>query len=76
MINILYSASLSIILIDSLQLPYKLKLNFKPFNCKVCLAGWLCLLFNLASLHFDIIENIGQMATAMVLNIFINKLLN
>jgi hypothetical protein len=41
---IIYAISMAYIWVEVLQIPYRFKraLNFKPFNCAVCLSGWFC----------------------------------
>jgi len=69
---ILLAISLSYVWVYRLGLWPKLKLTFKPFNCEVCLSGWL----TIALCYFEGVNVplcVGNGALAMVLTpIFIN----
>ena len=54
---IAFAASLtaSIYFIDISMLYYKLKLNFKPFNCVTCLSVWLFLLLLLLPSYLSLL---------------------
>ena len=43
LLNILASALFSYYFIEMGRFPLKWKLNFKPFNCLVCLPAWIAL---------------------------------
>lgn len=48
-------------------------LNFKPINCDVCLAGWITLATSFKAVYWPYLPL--HMALAMVMVIFLNKLL-
>ena len=47
-------------IIDMARLPERLKVNFKPFNCNVCLSFWICVI----SIQFDLIQHTQAFALA------------
>lgn len=71
--QIIYAICMAFVWVDILQMPYrfKRKLNFKPFNCAVCLSGW----FTLALMGFTWLT-IPMMCIAMVGQIILSGLIN
>ncbi len=62
----LLAISASYIWVYQLGLWYRLKLRFKPFNCEVCLAGWLTMALSYYE-GCNVPISIGNGAMAMVL---------
>jgi hypothetical protein len=59
------------VVVEVLQLHVVLRINRKPFNCSVCLAGWFTLLLYL----LPFLKPPFLMASAMVGIIALNKLI-
>jgi hypothetical protein len=69
---ILLAISISYVWIYRLGIWPKLKLTFKPFNCEVCLSGWLTIALCIFE-GVNVPLSLGNGALAMVLTpIFIN----
>jgi hypothetical protein len=81
-IIILSAAALSFIMVDVIHI-YSWHKFFrrKPFTCNTCMAGWLTLLMviisrNVAKFILEDIKVLCMMAWAMIISIFITKILN
>jgi hypothetical protein len=66
--EIIYACAIAFVWVQILQMPYRFKgkLNTKPFNCQVCLSGWITLF--LTGFHWIAIP---YMCLAMLLSVFI-----
>jgi hypothetical protein len=77
--EIMASISMAFVWVEILQIPFRFqrKLNFKPFNCSVCLSGWFMLGFTIIDniQYHNIFEILGLMSIAMVLEIFLSGLI-
>ena len=71
-ITLLASIAMAFVWVEILHVPYRFhqKLNFKPFNCAVCLSGWFALF--LTGLHWYAIP---MMCFAMIGQIFLAGLI-
>lgn len=69
---ILIAMCMAFVWVDILHIPYRFhqKLNFKPFNCQVCMTGWITLA--IVGLHW---RAIPMMCVAMVGQILLQGLI-
>jgi hypothetical protein len=77
--EILGSVAMAFVWVEILQMPYRFhrKLNFKPFNCAVCLSGWFMLGFTFIDTidYHNIFEIFALMSIAMVSQILLSGLI-
>lgn len=72
-LNIIAAALLSFYFIEMARLHKKWKLDFKPFNCLVCLPAWVALaLYLMPQIVTDIVI---VMFGAAILSVFLNTLM-
>lgn len=72
-LNIIAAALLSFYFIEMARLHKKWKLDFKPFNCLVCLPAWVALaLYLMPQIMTDIVI---VMFGAAILSVFLNTLM-
>ena len=74
LLNILASALFSYYFIEMGRFPLKWKLNFKPFNCLVCLPAWIALALYL--LPIEVTEIIIVMFGSAILAVLFKTLMN
>jgi hypothetical protein len=74
LLNILASALFSYYFIEMGRFPLKWKLNFKPFNCLVCLPAWVALA--LYMLPIEATEIIIVMFASAILAVLFKTLMN
>jgi hypothetical protein len=74
LLNILASALFSYYFIEMGRFPLKLNLNFKPFNCLVCLPAWVALA--LYMLPIEATEIIIVMFASAILAVLFKTLMN
>jgi hypothetical protein len=74
LLNILASALFSYYFIEMGRFPLKWKLNFKPFNCLVCLPAWVALALYL--LPIEVTEIIIVMFGSAILAVLFKTLMN
>jgi hypothetical protein len=74
LLNILASALFSYYFIEMGRFPLKWKLNFKPFNCLVCLPAWVALA--LYMLPIEVTEIIIVMFASAILAVLFKTLMN
>jgi hypothetical protein len=74
LLNILASALFSYYFIEMGRFPLKWKLNFKPFNCLVCLPAWTALALYL--LPIEVTEIIIVMFGSAILAVLFKTLMN
>jgi hypothetical protein len=74
LLNILASALFSYYFIEMGRFPLKWKLNFKPFNCLVCLPAWVALALYL--LPIEVTEIIIVMFASAILAVLFKTLMN
>jgi hypothetical protein len=74
LLNILASALFSYYFIEMGRFPLKLKLNFRPFNCLVCLPAWVALALYL--LPIEVTEIIIVMFGSAILAVLFKTLMN
>jgi hypothetical protein len=68
---ILYAICSAFVWVDVLQIPFRFPiLKRKPFNCQICMSGWLVIFYCLPR-----VEWLGVMSIAVVASIFLNNLL-
>lgn len=72
--SIIYAACFGYLFVDFLQVWAWLRLRFKPFNCGVCMSLWCAML--LTAFNGSIIDMVGSMCAAAVLNILLTKYIN
>jgi len=73
-LNIIASALFSFYFIEMARFHLKLKINFKPFNCLVCLPAWVALALYLLPMY--ITEIIIVMMGAAILSVLLKTLMN
>ena len=73
-LNILASSLFSYYFIEMGRFPLKWKLNFKPFNCLVCLPAWIALALYL--LPIEVTEIIIVMFGSAILAVLFKTLMN
>lgn len=73
LLNILASALFSYYFIEMGRFPLKWKLNFKPFNCLVCLPAWVALALYL--LPIEVTEIIIVMFGSAILAVLFKTLM-
>ena len=72
-LNIIAAALLSFYFIEMARLHKKWKIDFKPFNCLVCLPAWVALALYLMP---QIVTDIAiVMFGAAILSVFLNTLM-
>jgi ABC-type transporter Mla maintaining outer membrane lipid asymmetry permease subunit MlaE len=74
LLNILASALFSYYFIEMGRFPLKWKMNFKPFNCLVCLPAWVALALYL--LPIEVTEIIIVMFGSAILAVLFKTLMN
>ena len=74
LLNILASALFSYYFIEMGRFPLKWKINFKPFNCLVCLPAWVALALYL--LPIEVTEVIIVMFGSAILAVLFKTLMN
>jgi hypothetical protein len=74
LLNILASALFSYYFIEMGRFPLKWKMNFKPFNCLVCLPAWVALA--LYMLPIEATEIIIVMFASAILAVLFKTLMN
>lgn len=74
LLNIIASALFSYYFIEMGRFPLKWKLNFKPFNCLVCLPAWVALA--LYMLPIEATEIIIVMFASAILAVLFKTLMN
>jgi hypothetical protein len=74
LLNILASALFSYYFIEMGRFPLKWKMNFKPFNCLVCLPAWVSLV--LYMLPIEATEIIIVMFASAILAVLFKTLMN
>jgi hypothetical protein len=74
LLNILASSLFSYYFIEMGRFPLKLNLNFKPFNCLVCLPAWVALA--LYMLPIEATEIIIVMFASAILAVLFKTLMN
>lgn len=74
LLNILASALFSYYFIEMGRFPLKCKLNFRPFNCLVCLPAWVALALYL--LPIEVTEIIIVMFGSAILAVLFKTLMN
>jgi hypothetical protein len=74
LLNILASALFSYYFIEMGRFPLKWKINFKPFNCLVCLPAWVALALYL--LPIEVTELIIVMFGSAILAVLFKTLMN
>lgn len=70
---IIAAALFSFYFIDMARFPKKWKLDFKPFNCLVCLPAWIALA--LYFLPTTVTEIVIVMMAAVILSVIIKTLI-
>jgi hypothetical protein len=78
---ILMAICLAFVFVDKLSIPQRWDgyLDFKPFNCSTCMAGWFTLFLMIVwdcPLLGVMFQAAGWMAVAMVVSIFLNFTIN
>lgn len=76
---ILYAISISYVWVNILQMNIRFKVfNRKPFNCEVCMAGWIAgvLMVSNAAGYEAAYELICIMSLTMFLMSMLNRLIN
>jgi hypothetical protein len=74
LLNIFASALFSFYFIEMARLHLKLNINFKPFNCLVCLPAWVALALYLLPMY--VTEIIIVMMGAAIFSVLLKTLMN
>lgn len=74
LLEIIAAALFSFYFIEMGRFPKKWKIDFRPFNCLVCLPAWVALILYL--LPFYVTEVILVMMGAAILAVLIKTLMN
>lgn len=74
LLNILASALFSYYFIEMARFHKKWKLDFRPFNCLVCLPAWVALALYLLPIY--ITEGLIAMFGAAILSVLLKTLMN
>ena len=73
--EILLAACGAFVCVEMLQLHIAFRIQRKPFNCEVCLAGWFTLLLFILPSWFDVpFYMAGAMMMAVVVKSIMKKL--
>lgn len=77
--EILGSITMAFVWVEILQMPFRFhrRLNFKPFNCAVCLSGWFMLGFTFIDniKYNNVFEIFSLMSISMVCQILLSGLI-
>ena len=69
-LSILTAVCASLFINDIHNIPFKWKINFKPFNCGSCLAAWI------APIHYFASELIQNITSTMFIAGFLTPILS
>lgn len=76
---IISAIALAFVWVEILHIPYRFhqKLNFKPFNCTVCMSGWFAFIIMLLTDNsYTLIQMASFMSIAMIGQILLNGIIN